>query len=56
VVEVDRILIGKPEETDHLEERDVDGRIILERIFRKWDAEAWNVFIWLRMGTVDGLL
>jgi len=31
-----RVLIGKSE-TDHLEELDVDGRIILRRIFRKWE-------------------
>jgi len=32
----------------------VDGRIILRWIFRKWDVEAWTVFIWLRTGTGSG--
>jgi hypothetical protein len=31
------ILMGKPEERVHLENPDVGGSIILERIFRKWD-------------------
>jgi hypothetical protein len=30
--------LGKPEERDHLGDPDVDGRIILRRIFRKWDV------------------
>jgi hypothetical protein len=29
----------------------IDGRIILRRIFRKWDVGAWTGSIWLRMGT-----
>ena len=40
----------------HLEEVDVDGRIILRSIFRKMDVEAWTLLIWLRIGTVGGLL
>jgi hypothetical protein len=32
-----RILVGKPEERDHSEERGVDGRIILIRIYKTWD-------------------
>jgi len=32
------------------------GRIILRRIFRKWDAVAWTGLIWIRTGTAGGHL
>jgi len=44
------------EKRKHLEERGVDGKIILRWIFRKWDVGAWNGSIWLRKGTGGGLL
>jgi len=34
-----RALVGKPEGKYHLEDADVDGRIILRWIFRKWDGD-----------------
>jgi len=35
-----------------LEDPDVDGRIILRRIFSKWDVGGtWTALIWLRIGT-----
>jgi hypothetical protein len=37
-----RVLVGKPEESDHLEEPGMDGRIILRLIFRKWDVGVWT--------------
>jgi hypothetical protein len=40
-------------ERDHLEDSDVDGRIILTCILRKWDVGAWTGSSWLRIGT-DG--
>jgi hypothetical protein len=30
--------MGKLKERDHLEDPDIDGRIILRCIFRKWDV------------------
>jgi hypothetical protein len=33
---------GNLEERDHLGDPDVDGRIILRRIFRKWDVGVWT--------------
>jgi len=33
-----RVMVGKPEGKDHLEDPGVDGRIILRRVFRKWDV------------------
>jgi hypothetical protein len=35
---------------------DVDGRIILKWIFKKWAAEAWPELIWLRIATGGGRL
>jgi hypothetical protein len=34
-----------------LEDPDIDRRIILRWIFRKWDGGAWTGFTWLRIGT-----
>ena len=35
---------------------DVDGKIILKWIYRKWDEGAWTGSSWLRIGTGGGLL
>ena len=43
-------------ERDHLEDLSIDGSILLRRIFKKWDGKASTALIWLRMGTVGGLL
>jgi len=47
---------GTPKEGGQLEDSDVGERVILRRIFKKWDGEAWTRLIWLRIGTGDGLL
>jgi len=39
-----------------MEDGDVHWRIMLGRIFRKWDVEAWTGSSWLRIGTVGGHL
>ena len=41
---------------DHLGDPDVDGRIILRWIFRKWDVGVWTGSSWLRIGTGGGHL
>jgi hypothetical protein len=43
-------------ERDHWEDPDVDGRIILRWIFRKWDGFVGICWTWLRIGTVVGHL
>jgi len=39
-----------------LEELDIDGRIIVNWIFSKWDGAAWTGLIWLRLGIAGRLL
>jgi hypothetical protein len=34
----------------------LDWRVILRRIFRKWDVRKWIGLSWLRIGTVGGHL
>jgi hypothetical protein len=51
-----RALVGKPEEGGHLEDPDVDGRIILKWIFERLGVGAQTGLIWLRIGTGGGLL
>jgi hypothetical protein len=43
--------LGKPEVKSHLEDPDVDGRIILRCIFMKWDVGVWSRSSWLRIVT-----
>jgi hypothetical protein len=41
---------------DHLLDPGVDGRLILRRIFRKWDVRVWAGLSWLRIETGGGYL
>jgi len=43
-------------EGNHLGDPDIDGRIILRLIFRKWDVGVWNGSSWIRIGTGGGHL
>ena len=49
-----RVLVGKCEGKISLEDPDVDGRILLRWIIRKWDLGLWTGSIWLRIGTGGG--
>ena len=45
-----------PRERDHLGDPDVDGRIRLRWIFRKWDVGVWTGSSWLRIWRGGGHL
>ena len=49
-----RVLARRPDGRNHLEELDVDERIILKWIFKKWDEESWTGLLCLRTGTCSG--
>ena len=53
---VHRVLVGKPEGKRPLRDADVDGRIILRWIFRKWEGIVGTGWSWLRIGRVGGHL
>jgi len=45
---------GNLRKRDHLDDPDVDGRIILKWVFRKWGVGVWTGLIWLRIGMFGG--
>ena len=47
---------GNLREKDHWEDPDLDGRIILRWIFRKWEGVVGTGWSWLRIGTGGGHL
>jgi len=51
-----RVLVGKLEGKNHLEDPGIDGRIILRWIFRKWYVGVCTGLFWLRIGTGVGHL
>ena len=53
---VHKVLVGKPEGKNHWGDQDVDGRIILRWIFRKWEGVVGTGWSWLRIRTGDGCL
>jgi hypothetical protein len=51
-----RVLVGKPEGGNHLEDQGVDGRMGPKWILGRLVGGVWSGFTWLRIGTVGGLL
>jgi hypothetical protein len=51
-----KVLVGTHEERDHLGDQDVDGRITIRWIFKKWLVGVWTGSIWLRTTTSGGHL
>ena len=47
---------GKPEGKNHWGDQDIDGRIILRWILRKWEGVVGTGWSWLRIGTGGGRL
>jgi len=45
---------GNRRERDHWGDLGLDGRIILEWIFRWWDVDIWTGLGWSRIGTGGG--
>jgi len=38
-----------------LEDKDVDERMILKWMLRKWNGGLWNELWWLKRGTAGGI-
>jgi hypothetical protein len=47
---------GSLKERENWRDRGVDGKIILEWKFRKWDLVVWTGLGWLRIERGDGRL
>jgi hypothetical protein len=51
-----RVLVGNPEEKDHLNDQGVDGRMGSKWTLGRLLSGVWSGFTWLRIGTGGGLL
>jgi hypothetical protein len=53
---VHRVRVGKPEGRRPCGDPDIDGKIILGWIFKKWEGVVRTGWSWLRIGTGGGYL
>jgi hypothetical protein len=51
-----RVLVGMPEERDHLEYRGVDGMMVSEWMLWRFSGGVWSASNWFRIGAGGGLL
>jgi hypothetical protein len=51
-----RVLVGKPEGKNHLEDQGVDGRMGSKWTLGSLVGGLWSGFTWLRIGIFGGLL
>jgi hypothetical protein len=49
-----RVLVGMPEERDHLEYRGVDGMMVSEWMLWRLAGGVWSASSWFRIGPVAG--
>ena len=56
VTAYNRVLFDTLTVANHWGDQDVDGRIILRWIFRKWEGVVVTGWSWLRIGTDGGRL
>ena len=51
-----KVFVGKPDCKNHCGDQDVDERIILRWIFKKWEGVLKTGWSWFRIGTGGGRL
>jgi len=51
-----RVLVGKPEEKNNLDDLSIDEMILLKCVFRKQSGRVGTGLIWLGICTYDRLL
>jgi len=51
-----RGLVEQTHRKRHLGDLDLEWGIILEFVFKKYDWEPWTGFLWLRTGTIGGMM
>jgi hypothetical protein len=50
-----RVVVGRPNGKNYLEDLGIDGRVLLKWIVQKWDEEAWTGLICRKERTGGGL-